>query len=397
MNNFTGQQNALALVHDDLETFEVLGHYNEPQSAALSESAVNRLPNGTWMAICRNDKGNYHFTTSKDGRTWSIGEPKPFVPNGLNSKPTFDQFGGVYYLGWQESDEHPGANRSVFNVDISRDGKTWERKYRFETPQSFQYPTFHEHEGAIWLCVTQGDHRSRKERIMFGKLEAVGEFEPQQGRKRIAWPAPPPPEPAFMKRGVKLFTDREYVIDEMPDAVKGLPFHRTSIEKTDVTVTRPGTLLALTPTIRPNAASQEAALQQAGFTKADVPEVQLFPGEINRVSLYRKAVKKGERLQFKKMVLMVLADGAAIRDEDGLMPSVIPNPGAEFQDDARPGAMIIGMDRTPKPRSSTTASNCPMCGRRASAIRPRMRHARALPRPSAEGHSHRHRPPAFRG
>jgi hypothetical protein len=32
------------------------------------------------------------------------------------------------------------------------------------------------------------------------------------------------------------------------------------------------------------------------------------------------------------------------------MPAVIPNPGAEFQDDARPGAMIIGMDRTPKGR-----------------------------------------------
>ncbi|MEI6714801.1 MAG: sialidase family protein [Verrucomicrobiota bacterium] len=174
LNNFEGRQNALALVHDDLVTFEVLGHYNEPQSAALSESAVNRLPDGTWMAICRNDKGNYHFTTSKDGRTWTTGEPRPFVPNGLNSKPTFDQFGGLYYLGWQEATSIQGASRSVFNVDISRDGVTWERKYRFETAQSFQYPTFHEHEGAVWVAVTQGDHdESRKERIMFGKLETL--------------------------------------------------------------------------------------------------------------------------------------------------------------------------------------------------------------------------------
>ena len=35
---------------------------------------------------------------------------------------------------------------------------------------------------------------------------------------------------------------------------------------------------------------------------------------------------------------------------DGLTPSVIMNPGAEFQDEARTGAMIIGMDRTPKGR-----------------------------------------------
>jgi len=190
LNNFRGNQNALALVHDDLETFEVLGHFNQPESAALSESAVNRLPDGTWMAICRNDKGNYHFTTSKDGKRWTIGEPRPFVPNGLGSKPTFDRFGDIYYLGWQERTRIKDAsdrfvNRSVFNVDVSRDGRTWERKYRFETAKSFQYPTFHEHEGAIWLCVTQGDtDPSRKERIMFGKLEAVGHFETQEGQKR---------------------------------------------------------------------------------------------------------------------------------------------------------------------------------------------------------------------
>jgi tRNA A58 N-methylase Trm61 len=116
-----------------------------------------------------------------------------------------------------------------------------------------------------------------------------------------------------MKRGVKLFTDREYVIDEMPDLVKDLPFHRTSIEKLDVTVTKPGTLFALTPTIRPKAASQEEALKKAGFTKVDVPETQLFPGEINRVSVYRKAVKQGERLQFKKLVLLVFADGVSVQ------------------------------------------------------------------------------------
>lgn len=312
LNNFGGKQNALALVHDDLRTFEVLGHYNEPQGEQLSESAVNRLPDGTWMAICRNDKGNYHFTTSVDGQTWSVGRPLPHVPNGANSKPTFDRFGGFYYLGWQEATRVQNVGRSVFNVDISRDGQSWERKYRFETPKSFQYPTFHEHEGAIWLCVTQGDTAaSRKERIMFGRLESVGEFEAQAGQQRIQWPAPPPPPPAFMKPGVKLFTDREYVIDEMPAAVRNLPFHRTSIEKLDVIVTRPGTLLALTPTIRPKAASQEAALQKAGFTRVEVPEAQLFPGEINRVSLYRKAVKQGERLQFKKLVLLVFADGAA--------------------------------------------------------------------------------------
>lgn len=174
LNNYPAKQNALALVHDDLATFEVLGHYNEPQSQELSESAVNRLPDGTWLAICRNDGGerNYHFTTSKNGVDWTVAEEMPFVQGGWNSKPVFERFEGVYYLGWQDSATIDGVNRSVFNIDVSSDGKTWTRKYRFETPQSFQYPVLSSHGGAIWLSLTQGDSSpSRKERIMFGKLE----------------------------------------------------------------------------------------------------------------------------------------------------------------------------------------------------------------------------------
>lgn len=309
LNNFPVGQNALSLLHDDLVTFEVIGHYNEPQTQQLSESAVNRLPDGTWMAIVRNDKGNYHFTTSADGKKWTVGAEMPFV-KGSNSKPTFDKFDDVYYLGWQDAEVINGDRRTIFNIDISRDGKTWERKYRFVTPYSFQYPTLHEHQGVIWLSVTQG---TQKDRIMFGKLEDTGQFEPQAGQKRIAWPPALPRGLAKLIPGEKLFTDREYVADELPEPVRGLLFLHTSIEKLDVIVTKPGTLFALTPTIRPKAASQEEALQKAGFTRVDVPETQLFHGEINRVSLYHKEVKAGERLQFKKMVLLICA-GAEVKE-----------------------------------------------------------------------------------
>jgi hypothetical protein len=123
-----------------------------------------------------------------------------------------------------------------------------------------------------------------------------------------------------MKPGVTLFTDRDYALIEMPEPVRGLPFLRTSIERIEAEVTKAGTLYALTPTIRPKAASQEAALQQAGFTKVNVPETQLFPGEINRVSLYRKDVKPGERLSFKKMVLLMMDQGVEIRSSPKRLP-----------------------------------------------------------------------------
>ena len=174
LNNYPGEQNGLSVLNKASDTFEVLGHYNEPGKLRLTESAINQLPDGTWMAICRQEGGdsNYAFTTSKDGVTWTEAKHLPFVPNGASSKPTFDKFQNVYYLGWQEKTKINNVNRSVFNVDVSVDGEHWERKYRFETEHSFQYPTFRQHQGSIWVCVTQGDtDSSRKERIMFGRLE----------------------------------------------------------------------------------------------------------------------------------------------------------------------------------------------------------------------------------
>ena len=174
LNNYPGGQNALAMVNDGMDTFEVLGHYNAPGTMTLTESSVNRLPDGTWMAIVRQERGNhnYTFTTSKDGREWTANEPRSFVPNGAASKPTFDCFNGVYYLGWQESTQVNHVNRSVFNVDVSTNGMHWTRKYRFATDKSFQYPSFHQYQGRIYLTVTQGDtDATRKERIMFGRLE----------------------------------------------------------------------------------------------------------------------------------------------------------------------------------------------------------------------------------
>jgi hypothetical protein len=174
VNNYPGGQNAWALLHDDLDRITILGDFFLPHEAKLTESAVQRLPDGTWCAISRqeNRDRNYMFTQSRDGMDWTTHVYREGVSNGTNSKPTFDCFGGVYYLGWQEATRVNGVSRSVFNLDVSRDGIHWVRKYRFATDKSFQYPVFRESAGAIYLTVTQGDSADcRKERIMFGRLE----------------------------------------------------------------------------------------------------------------------------------------------------------------------------------------------------------------------------------
>ena len=174
LNNFATGLMSWTEINPEWTRFTILGNIFQPAEARLSEASVNRLPDGTWLAIARqeNRNHNYMFTRSQDGRHWTTAEYWPLIPNGMASKPTFDRFGDLYYLGWQESTKINGAFRSVFNIDVSRDGRHWERKYRFETDKSFQYPTFREYNGAIYLTVTQGDTSdSRKERIMFGRLE----------------------------------------------------------------------------------------------------------------------------------------------------------------------------------------------------------------------------------
>jgi hypothetical protein len=174
LNNFAGGQNAWAVLNEAMDCFTVLGDFFLPQEAKLTEAAVNRLPDGSWLAVSRqeNRNQNYMFATSPDGRVWAPHEVRPHVVRGTNSKPNLECFGGVYYLGWNEATRIGGAQRSVFNIDVSRDGVHWERKYRFATAKSFQYLTLREYRGTIYLSVTQGDcSDSRKERIMFGRLE----------------------------------------------------------------------------------------------------------------------------------------------------------------------------------------------------------------------------------
>lgn len=173
VNNFPGAQVALARLNAAHDTVEIVGHLNGPLGMRLTEAAVNRLPDGSWLAICRRENGdkNYRFAISNDGRNWTSGLDFSNVTQGLNSKPTFDCFNGVYYLGWQERNPTPDASRSIFNIDVSPDGRHWTRKYRFEVaPDSFQYPTLREGDGKIWLAVTRGEKGSTN-RIEFGQLE----------------------------------------------------------------------------------------------------------------------------------------------------------------------------------------------------------------------------------
>lgn len=118
--------------------------------------------------------------------------------------------------------------------------------------------------------------------------------------------------PVTFQKGVKLFTDREYTALDIPAVLDGGIMLQASIDGIGIVARNTGVVYALTPEVQPNAASQEPALRSSGFELAELPSVQLFPGEINRVRIYSKILDAGESCRFGKWVILVMPKGGRL-------------------------------------------------------------------------------------
>jgi len=118
-------------------------------------------------------------------------------------------------------------------------------------------------------------------------------------------------ESIVLKKGERLFTDREYVLAEEPALLKGESFLRHSIDGVRVRCTQPGTIMALTPPNVKHATSQRDILIAYGFEQLNEPDsFQLFGANAHeRVNIYRKTLRVGETLRLGKWcVLLGYAD-----------------------------------------------------------------------------------------
>lgn len=107
--------------------------------------------------------------------------------------------------------------------------------------------------------------------------------------------------------GVKLFTDRGYVLKEYPGFLEGQWFLRGSIGSDQLRVAADGWITVLTPESNEYASSRIDALEAYGFQRMDDLELfQLFGDkEWDRVRTYRKEVTAGERYRFGKWVVVL--------------------------------------------------------------------------------------------
>lgn len=169
VNNFGGGQNALAKFDDTLSVVEIIGHIGMgTTNVKTTESGIVRKTDGTWMCILREERNlNCRFSYSENGIDWTTPREKDFVTGSTNSKPILRRFGNYYIMGYNVG--FSDLSRATFVLDYSTDGKTWAPLYVFDSPTSFQYPTFDIYDGQMYFAATTGN----KENIIFGKLPIV--------------------------------------------------------------------------------------------------------------------------------------------------------------------------------------------------------------------------------
>ncbi|MCP4645223.1 MAG: glycosyl hydrolase family 32 [bacterium] len=110
--------------------------------------------------------------------------------------------------------------------------------------------------------------------------------------------------------GTRIYTNREYVVAECPDALRGLPLLRSSIDWVDVECLEAGRVIILTPDPVEEIAkrcSRFRELEEAGFARVDGGEVfQLFGEQpFDIVRTYQKTMAEGERLRLRKWAVVV--------------------------------------------------------------------------------------------
>ena len=108
--------------------------------------------------------------------------------------------------------------------------------------------------------------------------------------------------------GELLFTDRGYVLSELPAALDGAHFLRVGLDgQKKLQCTRAGTVYLLTPAPGRNKDSQTQALIDQGFAKVALPEVRLFnpSSAANHCTLYQKDCDAGDTIPIGKWAVPI--------------------------------------------------------------------------------------------
>ena len=257
---------------------------------------ITRLRSGSLLLVKHGplDKriGRSHlaaFVSTDDGRSWS---------GGL----LLDERSGVSYPDGQQTPD--GLIRIIY--DFSRTGA-----------RHILLAAFREEDAAAGRAVTDAVRLRQLVSEASGGVEPPQPEPPPVSANQDGEPlrkdtlgalaaADAPPQPLVV--GELLFTDRSYVLSELPAALNGAQFLRVNLDgQKELRCSRAGTVYFLTPEPGRNKDSQTTNLVGQGFKKVALPEVRLFnpSSAANFCTLYQKDCRAGDTLALGKWAVPV--------------------------------------------------------------------------------------------
>jgi hypothetical protein len=348
-----GREGSATVVSSDDRgaTWKTLGRANVPEKKDRNcdePMIVERTDGSLWMLI-RTGYGIGESVSTDGGRTWSDAVPSEighatarfFIRRLRSGKLLLVKHGPI--------DQRTDRSRMTAYLSDD-DGKSWHGGLMIDARPGVSYPDAVESpEGVIYLVYDYSRTGAKQILVAVFTEADVAQGRPVTDRVRLrvlanqATGSPPVPDLSFksnsdgealrlgpsaelkiiegkadrLRRGSALFSDRSYVVHDLPKELEGKRFIYSSIDRIRAVCTKPGVVYLITPSEGRNRDSLEGQLIARGFRKTSLPEFLLF-GKIsgNVCSVFQKELAAGEQIDLGKWG--VLAYGTADNgDSDG--------------------------------------------------------------------------------
>jgi hypothetical protein len=330
----TDQSAKLVVSTDQGRTWSVRGGCNVPVAArAFDEHMLVERTDGSLWLLVRTNYGIGESLSTDRGVTWP--ELKPSAIAHCSARFFITRLSSGNLLLVKHGPIGKKTDRSHLTAFLSKDdGRTWNEGLLLDERDGVSYPDGQQTADGLIRIIYDFSRTGARHILMASfREEDVAAGRAVSGAVRLrqlvskasggVWPEPPPVaanqdgEPlrkatpgtlaaegdAAQPLTVDdmLFTDRSYVLGELPDALKGARFLRVKLSgPKKVRCSRAGTVYFLTPAPNRNRDSMTQTLLDQGFKKVALAEVRLFnrSSTANFCTLYQKDCTAGETIAF---------------------------------------------------------------------------------------------------
>ena len=155
---------------------------------------------------------------------------------------------------------------------------------------------------------------SRRPLLQEGTITNSSVARPDRGGEALLRGAPAVLEPLewetdSLEDGARLFLDADHTFAELPEALAGRSFIRSSFFGTRKVCRQPGIAFAITPARGQGSPSRADQLERMAFRQVRVPAIRVFSdGTAVDCSVYQKQMREGERIDIGSPGLVLTAD-----------------------------------------------------------------------------------------